>query len=183
MVAFVAVLAGVISIVVTLRHTTNRVTTTTPTASGTGLAAATTNSPLPPQTASGYEVTPALLATLKPGSCVTWNQRPGSTAATVVSCNTPHRAEVVKVVGLSGQVPGDTWPGLAALDSIAATQCAEAFLSYTSHARSGLVPVSSALEPGPDGWNAGTQQLACTAQLPKQALIGDTLGSLAATPA
>ncbi|WP_232303667.1 septum formation family protein [Pseudofrankia sp. DC12] len=180
-VAFVAVLAGVISIVVTLRHTTNRTPATTPTATGSGRAT-TTSAPLALRTASGYQVSSTLLPTLKAGDCVTWALRPGSTGAMVVSCDTPHRAEVIKIIRLGGQVPGDSWPGSAALDSLAATQCADAFMTYTSHARPDLAVVSSALEPSPDGWTSGEQQLACTAQLPNRAMIGGSLGSLA-TPA
>ncbi|MBL7492020.1 septum formation family protein [Frankia sp. AgB1.9] len=180
--AFVAVLAGVMSIVITLRHTTNRTPATTPTATGTGRATS-TSAPLAPRTASGYQVSSTLLPTLKVGDCVTWALRPGSTGAMVVSCTTPHRAEVVKMLGLAGQAPGDIWPGSAALDSLAATQCAEAFLSYTSHARPDLEIVSSALEPSSDGWNAGTQQLACTAQLPNRATVSESFASLATTPA
>jgi hypothetical protein len=183
-VAFVAVLASVISIAITLRHTPSRTTPPMASAAGPGRASPTSSAPLAPRTTGGRLVSSTLLSTLKPGDCVTWDAgaEPSTGGVTVVPCAQAHRAEVIQTVSLVGRTPGDSWPGLPALDSLAGTQCGAAFLSYTSRGRPGLTPVSSALEPGADAWDAGTKQLACTAQLPELATIDGSLGSLE-TPA
>jgi hypothetical protein len=176
-VAFVAVVAGIISIAVALRNT-SAARSPVATASAAGTAQRTQGStPLAAQ-AAGTQVSSALLEKLSPGDCVTWNLRPGSTGPMIVSCTTPHLAEVTRKVGLAGRIPGDDWPGPETLDSLAGTLCADAYVSYASHARPDVKSVSSALEPDHDAWNSGARQLVCTAQRPGLATIGGTLGSL-----
>jgi len=174
LVAFVAVLASVVSIVIALRHTASR---TTPTA-GSGQGRLASGPPVAPATASGTFVPASLLSTLKAGDCVTWGLGPGSTAPAVISCISPHRAEVIQMLDLDGRTAGDGWPGSSELDSLAGTECGDAYKSYISHAKPGLTTVSSALKPGRDAWSAGAKELACTAQLPEAGIINGELGRL-----
>ncbi|MDT3443737.1 MULTISPECIES: septum formation family protein [unclassified Pseudofrankia] len=193
-VAFLAVLAGVISIVVALRHSNSRAGTTAAAAPGTARTSPTASAPLAPRTAGGVLVTPPLLSSLRVGDCVNWDpaSSAGADAAEVVQCGQPHRAEVIKLIDLSLSLPG-VWPGRSELDGLLPTNCGDAFNSYVSHAQPGrspvpghaqpgASPVSGALEPGPDAWDQGVKTLACTAQLPGLTSLIDQLGAVA-TPA
>ncbi|WP_232794348.1 MULTISPECIES: septum formation family protein [Pseudofrankia] len=192
-VAFLAVLAGVISIVVALRHS-NRAATTAGAASGSTVMNPTASAPLAPHTAGGVLVPPALLSSLRVGDCVNWDpaSAAGAESAKVVRCGQPHRVEVIKLVDLSGNLPG-VWPGESNLDSLVQSSCGDAFNNYVSHvspgrspvsghAQPGASPVSGALEPNAAAWDKGVKTLACTAQLPGLTSLIDQLGAVA-TPA
>jgi len=187
--AFLAVLAGVISIVVALRHSNNRAGTTATSAPGTARTSPASSAPLAPRTAGGVLVTPTLLSSLRVGQCVTWDLASSASAADVdtvpaktVPCEQPHRAQVIKIIDdLGWRVPAK-WPDVATLDSLATTHCGAAFNSYVGSTRAGLSPVAGALEPGPEAWAEGLKKLACTVQLPDLALVSGPLAA-ATTPA
>ncbi|WP_238429176.1 septum formation family protein [Frankia nepalensis] len=183
MVAFLAVLAGVISLVVALRHSNNRPTTPVASSPGAARASSAATAPVPVRTAGGVPVAPTPLSTLKPGDCVSLAPAgaEGSSAAVVVPCGASHQAEVIKLVQLGWRLPG-AWPGMSPLDALAASECGAEFLRYTGNAGSDVPAVSGALVPNEAAWNAGVKVLACTAQRAQLAPITGQLGSLA-TPA
>jgi hypothetical protein len=183
-IAVIAVLAGLISVFIALRH---GVTRSGSSSTASGSHGAQTNpavsSPLPPAT-SGVAVTAALFTSLQVGDCVTWDHSASGTgdlAARVVPCAGPHLTEVVSFVDLSWRLPQSSWPGVASFDAVAATECASAFASFTSAARPGVILVASALEPDRDAWSNGVHRLACTAQLEGQATITGRLGPVPST--
>ncbi|MBX6389248.1 MAG: septum formation family protein [Frankia sp.] len=181
-IAMIAVLAGVISIIVALRHGGSRTAGTT-TSAATGPAPVSPSQPaavVPPRSAGGIVVSAALLASLREGSCVDWDPTTpnGGLAARVVPCGEDHRAEVVRMVRLDLRFPGENWPGVAALDAVAAAECGTAFADYVARVRPpDATPVRGSLEPGAEAWAAGARQLACTVQRENLAPWRDTLDS------
>jgi hypothetical protein len=77
----------------------------------------------------------------------------------VVPCHEAHLAEVTRVVELGTRFAD--WPGYAALDAVAATDCAAAMGGYVGGSRRGLVPIASSLQSSPPDWGAGGRRLAC----------------------
>jgi hypothetical protein len=177
-VAFLAVMAGVISIVVALRHSSR--TSTASSAPGTARSSSTSAAPLAPRTAGGIVVPPALLSSLHVGDCVMWEPTSaiGATAARVVACDQPHRSEVLSLIDLTNREPG-AWPGGSVLDGIVGSECAAAFNSRV-HVSQG---VSGAFEPGGAAWDRGVKTLACTVQLPGLTATTEQLSGAVATPA
>jgi hypothetical protein len=177
-VALIAVLAGLISVVITLRHTPSRGASPATAGAGEPRTSPVATTPVVVHSAGGVLIAPALLTILVPGDCVEWDPHAaGSLAAAKVSCEQPHQAEVIKIVDLGKRLPGDAWPGITKFDVVAGAECAQAFDAYTGNSvRSGLVPYSGALEPTADAWSTGVRKLACTAQLSELAPMTSRLG-------
>jgi hypothetical protein len=163
--AFLAIMAGVLGVVVALRHSTGRAGPGSAAGGGAQRSTASTAPTVLHGSAGGVVVGSELLASLRVGDCVNWDpDRPGGNlAAQVVACPAPHRAEVVRVVPLAWRSPG-AWPGTAALDALAASECGAAFVDYVSGSRAAVDAVAGSLEPGADSWAAGTRVMACVAQ-------------------
>jgi hypothetical protein len=176
-VALIAVLAGLISVVITLRHTPSRSASPATSGAGEPRTSPVATTPVAVRPAGGVLITPTLLTTLVVGDCVEWDPAADSLAAAKVQCGLPHRAEVIKVVDLSKRLPGDAWPGIAKFDVVAAAECAQVFNAYTgTSVKPGLVPYSGALEPTTEAWSTGVRKLACTAQLSELAPMTGLLG-------
>ncbi|SNQ45704.1 conserved hypothetical protein [Frankia canadensis] len=176
MVTFVAIVVGMITItVVALRQTATRGGVGTAARLG-ALAASPGGSPTamsalgggslaePP---AGYAVTPALLAALRRGDCLTWKPYDASTASVLtpvapvrVSCDRPHIDEVTRLVDLD---PVFTrWPGASTVAQAAQDRCAGALRDFAGAIDATPHHVVGAIYPSEPSWQAGARIVACT---------------------
>jgi hypothetical protein len=107
---------------------------------------------------------------LRTGECVD----PNGQAASIVSCGTPHEAEVFATFTL----PASTWPGTAKVRKAASSGCAGQLTGYlnpqlaTSLATTYVYPDSVA-------WRAGTRTVICEVRATKGELTGSVRGATA----
>ena len=96
-----------------------------------------------PKTVLSYQ--PAAVFALQAGDCL--NSSPNGLSATVLSCASPHHAEVFATFSLAGS----SWPGSAAVQQQAASGCQDKIAGYLNPAllNAGLDP--GVRLPGPDG--------------------------------
>ena len=98
---------------------------------------------------------PAAVFKLRPGDCV--NSAPDGLAVTVLSCGTPHDAEVFATFDL----PASSWPGNTAVEREAGNGCASRLGGYLNP---NLVNVGLAQEfvyPNQTAWQAGERTVVC----------------------
>ena len=98
---------------------------------------------------------PAAVFKLRPGDCV--NSAPDGLAVTVLSCGTPHDAEVFATFDL----PASSWPGNTAVEREAGNGCASRLGGYLNP---NLVNVGLAQEfvyPNQTAWQAAERTVVC----------------------
>jgi hypothetical protein len=108
---------------------------------------------------------------LKTGQCIDPN---GQQAATVVSCNTPHDAEVFAIFSLSGA----KWPGTAAASATASSGCSTRLTGYLNP-QLAINLKSTYIYPGQVAWEAGTRTVICEVQASSGQLTGSVRGASA----
>jgi hypothetical protein len=107
---------------------------------------------------------------LKTGECID----PNGQAATIVSCNTPHDAEVFATFSL----PGSTWPGTAAVSAAASSGCSTRLTGYLNP-QLAISLASTYIYPDSVAWRAGTRTVICEVRATSGQLTGSVRGASA----
>ena len=107
---------------------------------------------------------------LKTGECV----NPNGQAATIVSCNTPHEAEVFATFS----VPGSKWPGTTAVSAAASSGCSTRLTGYLNP-QLAISLASTYIYPDQVAWQAGTRTVICEVRASKGQLTGSVRGASA----
>ena len=106
-----------------------------------------------PKTVVSYR--PAAVFALRPGQCV--NTGPGSLSFTVISCASPHDAEVFARFSL----PAGTWPGPAAVRQEAGEACASKLSGYLDPKFATIGLSQEYVYPNRDAWEADQRTVVC----------------------
>jgi Septum formation len=93
--------------------------------------------------------------TLRPGECL--NGRPNSQDFTLVSCATPHDAEVFATFPL----PASAWPGTTVLQQDAGTGCGSRLSGYLNPALASASLTQVYVYPDQQSWSAGVRTVVC----------------------
>ena len=104
---------------------------------------------------------------LKTGECID----PNGQTATVVSCGTPHDAEVFATFAL----PGSKWPGTAAVGTAASSGCSTRLSGYLNP-QLAISLASTYIYPDSVAWQAGTRTVICEVRATKGQLTGSVRG-------
>ena len=98
---------------------------------------------------------PAAVYSLRTGECL--NSSPNGLSATILSCATPHQAEVFATFSLTGS----SWPGGAAVQQQASNGCADRIAGYLNPQllRAGLT--QEYVYPNQEAWRAGVRTVVC----------------------
>ena len=115
-----------------------------------------------PKTVVTYR--PAAVFGLRAGECI--NSSQNGLSATILSCATPHQAEVFATFSLTGS----DWPGNAAVQQQASSGCANRIAGYLNPALLNAGLVQQYVYPNQDAWKAGVRTVVCE--------VGATTGPL-----
>jgi hypothetical protein len=107
---------------------------------------------------------------LKTGECID----PNGQTATIVSCSTPHDAEVFATFAL----PGSKWPGTAAVGAAASSGCSDRLSGYLNP-QLAISLASTYIYPDSVAWQAGTRTVICEVRATKGQLTGSVQGASA----
>jgi hypothetical protein len=107
---------------------------------------------------------------LKTGECID----PNGQAATVVSCSTPHDAEVFATFSLSGS----KWPGTTAVRAAASSGCSTRLTGYLNP-QLAISLASTYIYPDSVAWQAGTRTVICEVRATSGQLTGSVRGASA----
>ena len=107
---------------------------------------------------------------LKTGQCID----PNGQTATVISCSTPHEAEVFATFTL----PGSTWPGTAAVGTAASSGCSSRLNGYLNP-QLAISLKSTYIYPDSVAWQAGTRTVICEVRATQGQLTGSVRGATA----
>jgi hypothetical protein len=92
---------------------------------------------------------------LRPGDCI--NSAPNGLTVTVLSCGTPHDAEVFATFAL----PKSSWPGNAAVEQAAGTACASRLGGYLNPDLASAGLAQEFVYPNLTAWQAGERTVVC----------------------
>jgi hypothetical protein len=98
---------------------------------------------------------PAAVFALRAGDCV--NSSPNGLSVTILSCATPHEAEVFATFSLTGS----TWPGSAAVQQQASSGCADRIAGYLNPQLLNAGLTQEYVYPNQDAWKAGVRTVIC----------------------
>jgi hypothetical protein len=98
---------------------------------------------------------PAAVFKLRPGDCI--NSAPDGLAVTVLSCGTPHDAEVFATFAL----PASSWPGNTAVEQAAGTACASRLGGYLNPDLASAGLAQEFVYPNQTAWQAGERTVVC----------------------
>jgi hypothetical protein len=98
---------------------------------------------------------PAAVFKLQPGDCI--NSAPDGLAVTVLSCGTPHQAEVFATFTL----PKSSWPGNAAVEQDAGDGCASRLGAYLNPDLANAGLAQEFVYPNQTAWQAGERTVVC----------------------
>jgi putative regulator of septum formation len=98
---------------------------------------------------------PAAVFKLRPGECI--NSAPDGLAVTVLSCGTPHQAEVFATFTL----PKSSWPGSAAAEQDAGDGCASRLGAYLNPDLANAGLAQEFVYPNQAAWQAGERTVVC----------------------
>jgi hypothetical protein len=98
---------------------------------------------------------PAAVFKLRPGDCI--NSAPDGLAVTVLSCGTPHQAEVFATFTL----PKSSWPGSAAAEQDAGDGCASRLGAYLNPDLANVGLAQEFVYPNQTAWQAGERTVVC----------------------
>jgi Septum formation len=93
--------------------------------------------------------------TLRPGECL--NGQPNSQNFTLVSCTTPHDAEVFATFPL----PATAWPGTATLQQDASAGCGSRLSGYINPQLASASLTQVYVYPDQPSWSAGVRTVVC----------------------
>jgi hypothetical protein len=105
-----------------------------------------------PKTVVTYR--PAAVFRLRPGECV--NTTASSLTFTMLSCTSPHDAEVFATYQLTG-----SWPGTAGVQQEASNGCASRFSSYLNPQLATAALSQEFVYPNQSAWQAGERTVIC----------------------
>lgn len=114
--------------------------------------------------------TKSAVFSLKTGQCID----PNGQAATVVSCDTPHGAEVFGTFSL----PGSSWPGTTAVTTAASAGCSTRLTGYLNP-QLAISLSSTYIYPDEVAWQAGTRTVICEVRATSGQLTGSVRGASA----
>jgi hypothetical protein len=109
---------------------------------------------------------PAAVFRLRPGECV--NVGPNGQSVMVLSCATPHDAEVFATFPL----PASSWPGGAAVQQDASSGCASRLGGYLNPQLANAGLDQEFFYPDQEAWQAGTRTVVCEVRAPTGQLTG-----------
>jgi hypothetical protein len=109
---------------------------------------------------------PAAVFKLRPGECV--NFGPNGQSVTVLSCATPHDAEVFATFPL----PASPWPGGAAVQQDASNGCASRLGDYLNPQLADAGLDQEFFYPDQEAWQAGARTVICEVRAPTGQLTG-----------
>ena len=112
--------------------------------------------------------TKSAIFSLKTGECID----PNGQTATIVSCSTPHEAEVFATFTL----PGSTWPGTAAVGTAASSGCSSRLNGYLNP-QLAISLSSTYIYPDSVAWQAGTRTVICEVRATHGQLTGSVQGA------
>jgi hypothetical protein len=112
--------------------------------------------------------TKSAIFSLKTGECID----PNGQTATIVSCSTPHDAEVFATFGL----PGSKWPGTAAVGTAASSGCSSRLSGYLNP-QLAISLSSTYIYPDSVAWQAGTRTVICEVRATQGQLTGSVQGA------
>ena len=112
--------------------------------------------------------TKSAIFSLKTGECID----PNGQTATIVSCSTPHDAEVFATFTL----PGSTWPGTAAVGTAASSGCSSRLNGYLNP-QLAISLSSTYVYPDSVAWQAGTRTVICEVRATQGQLTGSVQGA------
>jgi Septum formation len=114
--------------------------------------------------------TKSAVFSLKTGQCID----PNGQAATVVSCTTPHGAEVFATFSLAGS----KWPGTTAVSAAASSGCSTRLTGYLNP-QLAISLSSTYIYPDEVAWQAGTRTVICEVRATSGQLTGSVRGASA----
>jgi len=121
-----------------------------------------------PKTVITYR--PAAVFGLRPGECI--NSAANGLNVTLLSCATPHDAEVFATFSL----PEGAWPGASAVQQDAGNGCANRFGSYLNPQLATAALTQEYVYPNQAAWQAGERTVVCEVR----AVSGQLTGSVRA---
>ncbi len=121
-----------------------------------------------PKTVITYR--PAAVFGLRAGQCV--NSGANALSVTVLSCTSPHDAEVFATFSL----PAGSWPGAAAVQQDAGNGCQSRFASYLNPQLASADLTQEFVYPNQAAWQAGERTVVCEVR----AVDGQLTGSVRA---
>jgi len=98
---------------------------------------------------------PAAVFKLRPGDCI--NSAPNGLVVTVLSCGTPHQAEVFATYAL----PKSSWPGGTAVEQEAGDGCASRLGAYLNPDLANAGLAQEFVYPNQTAWQAGERTVVC----------------------
>ena len=114
---------------------------------------------------------PAAVFSLRAGDCI--NSSPNGLSVTILSCATPHEAEVFATFSLTGS----SWPGEAAVQQQANSGCASRIASYLNPQLLTAGLIQQYVYPNQDAWQANVRTVVCEVGSPSGALSGSVRNS------
>ena len=98
---------------------------------------------------------PAAVFSLRAGDCL--NSSPNGLSVTILSCATPHQAEVFATFSLTGS----SWPGDAAVQQQASSGCANRIAGYLNPQLLNAGLTQQLVYPNQEAWQAGVHTVVC----------------------
>ena len=98
---------------------------------------------------------PAAVFALRAGDCI--NSSQNGLSVTILSCATPHEAEVFATFSLTGS----QWPGSATIQQQASDGCATRIASYLNPQLLNAGLTQEYVYPNQDAWKAGVRTVVC----------------------
>lgn len=114
---------------------------------------------------------PAAVFSLRAGECV--NSSQNGLSVTILSCATPHEAEVFATFSLTGS----SWPGDAAVQQQASSGCADRIAGYLNPQLLNAGLTQQYVYPNQDAWRAGVRTVVCEVSAASGPLSGSVRDS------
>jgi Septum formation len=114
---------------------------------------------------------PAAVFSLRAGECI--NSSQNGLSFTILSCATPHEAEVFATFSLTGS----SWPGEAAAQQQAGSGCADRIAGYLNPQLLDAGLTQQYVYPDQDAWKAGVRTVVCEVSSASGPLSGSVRNS------
>jgi Septum formation len=114
---------------------------------------------------------PAAVFSLRAGDCL--NSSPNGLSVTILSCATPHQAEVFATFSLTGS----SWPGQAAVQQQASSGCANRIAGYLNPQLLNAGLAQQYVYPDQEAWQAGVRTVVCEVSSASGPLSGSVRNS------
>ena len=114
---------------------------------------------------------PAAVFSLRAGECI--NSSSNGLSVTVLSCATPHQAEVFATFRLAGS----SWPGTAAVQRQASNGCANRLAGYLNPQLANAGLAQEYVYPDRDAWQANVRTVVCEVSAATGPLTGSVRNS------